>query len=317
MKASSQETRRFIPNLQCFVSIFMWASGFVALEFLLDDWGALSLNALRLGVSALVLFLWWIFRERYQTLLGVPWLRGLSIGAIGWGLGSLMLFLGQRMSDPVTTTVVVAMMPLAGAAIEIVFDKHRLSTVAVLGILLALYGGYLATGVSIQDTEMGLGILLCLASIFLFAWATRATTRQLDELSPTGQTTVTMIGGALFSFILYCLFWLSGSDEVRLGAITTEVLIPFLVYLIPSSGIAQLLWIFGAGRLGIMIASFHMNAAPFYVMLILVALSHGDLELSRALGAGMVILGVILAQLKIGAKDEGARQQTQVQNHQK
>ncbi len=54
-----------------------------------------------------------------------------------------MLFLGQRMSDPVTTTVVVAMMPLAGAAIEIVFDKHRLSTVAVLGILLALYGGYL------------------------------------------------------------------------------------------------------------------------------------------------------------------------------
>ncbi|MGB1613029.1 MAG: hypothetical protein ACPHCM_06110, partial [Arenicellales bacterium] len=79
-----------------------------------------------------------------------------------------------------------------------------------------------------------------------------------------------------------------------------------LIYLIPSSGIAQLLWIFGAGRLGIMIASFHMNAAPFYVMLILVALSHGNLEARRALGAGIVIVGVILAQQKkIGGGPSG------------
>lgn len=283
----------------------MWASGFVALEFLLDDWGAVSLNALRLAVSALVLFLWWMLREGWGSLSGVPWSRGLSVGAFGWGLGSLMLFLGQRLSDPVTTTIVVAMMPLAGAAIEIAFDKRQLSANVSFGILLALYGGYLATGASIRDTEIGVGILLCLAAIFLFAWATRATTRQLDELSPTGQTTVTMMGGALFSCALYFGFLVSGSDEARGGVVTVDVLLPFLIYLIPSSGIAQLLWIFGAGRLGIMIASFHMNAAPFYVMLILVTLSHGDLEARRALGAGIVIVGVILAQLKIGGGPSG------------
>lgn len=278
----------------------------MALEFLLDDWGAVSLNALRLAVSAIVLLLWWMLREGWGSLSDVPWSRGLSIGAIGWGLGSLMLFLGQRLSDPVTTTIVVAMMPLAGAAIEIAFDKRQLSAAVSLGILLALYGGYLATGVSIRDTEIGVGILLCLVAIFLFAWATRATTRQLDELSPTGQTAVTMMGGALFSCVLYFGFLVSGSDEAQAGEVTVDVLVPFLIYLIPSSGIAQLLWIFGAGRLGIMIASFHMNAAPFYVMLILVALSHGNLEARRALGAGIVIVGVILAQQKkIGGGPSG------------
>lgn len=306
MNLPPQETRAVVSNIQCFFSIFLWASGFVALEFLLDDWGAVSLNALRLAVSAIVLLLWWMLREGWGSLSDVPWSRGLSIGAIGWGLGSLMLFLGQRLSDPVTTTIVVAMMPLAGAAIEIAFDKRQLSAAVSLGILLALYGGYLATGVSIRDTEIGVGILLCLVAIFLFAWATRATTRQLDELSPTGQTAVTMMGGALFSCVLYFGFLVSGSDEAQAGEVTVDVLVPFLIYLIPSSGIAQLLWIFGAGRLGIMIASFHMNAAPFYVMLILVALSHGNLEARRALGAGIVIVGVILAQQKkIGGGPSG------------
>lgn len=306
MNLPPQETRAVVSNIQCFFSIFLWASGFVALEFLLDDWGAVSLNALRLAVSAIVLLLWWMLREGWGSLSDVPWSRGLSIGAIGWGLGSLMLFLGQRLSDPVTTTIVVAMMPLAGAAIEIAFDKRQLSAAVSLGILLALYGGYLATGVSIRDIEIGVGILLCLVAIFLFAWATRATTRQLDELSPTGQTAVTMMGGALFSCVLYFGFLVSGSDEAQAGEVTVDVLVPFLIYLIPSSGIAQLLWIFGAGRLGIMIASFHMNAAPFYVMLILVALSHGNLEARRALGAGIVIVGVILAQQKkIGGGPSG------------
>ncbi|MBT6657008.1 MAG: DMT family transporter, partial [Proteobacteria bacterium] len=262
--------RVVIANTQCFTSIFLWASGFVALEFLVDDWGALSLNAIRLGVSALFLMLWWILRDGLSVITHAPWSKGLIVGGLGWGIGSLLLFLGQRMSDPVTTTIVVAMMPLAGAAIEMIFEKRKLSWGEYLGIGLALSGGYLATGVSLAKSEVGVGVVLCFLAIFLFAWATRATTRQLGDLTATGQTTVTMIGGAVVSFGLYLGFLAAGSVEVQIGPVTPSVIWPLFIFLLPSSGIAQLLWIIGAGRLGIMIASFHMNAAPFYVMVILV-----------------------------------------------
>ena len=86
-----------------------------------------------------------------------------------------------------------------------------------------------------------------------------------------------------------------------------QVLWPFLIYMLPSSGIAQLLWIYGAGRLGVMLASFHMNAAPFYVMLILLMLSKADWQSSRALGAGLVILGVILSQSRDWRERKAAR----------
>lgn len=285
-----------IANTQCFVAIFLWASGFVALEFLVDDWGALSLNAIRLGVSALFLMLWWILRDGLSVITQAPWSKGLMVGGLGWGIGSLLLFLGQRMSDPVTTTIVVAMMPLAGAAIEMIFEKRKLLWGEYLGIGLALSGGYLATGVSLAKSEVGIGVVLCFLAIFLFAWATRATTRQLGNLTATGQTTVTMIGGAVVSFGLYLGFLAVGSAEVHIGPVTLSVIWPLFIFLLPSSGIAQLLWIIGAGRLGIMIASFHMNAAPFYVMVILATLFDAAWQPARIIGAALVILGVIIAQ---------------------
>ena len=307
MNAQAPAAGQLTANAQCFASIFLWASGFVALEYLLDDWGALSLNALRLFVSAAFLLLWWVIRAGVKPIFEAPWRRGLWVGGLGWGVGSLMLFLGQRLSDPVTTTIIVAMMPLAGAAIEVVFEGRRLTTAIVVGILLAVGGGYLATGVALHDGDFGIGVAFCAIAIVLFAWATRATTRQLGELSPTGQTTVTMIGGALVAIVLYGVFLLAGSEETRPGAVSMQVLWPFLIYMLPSSGIAQLLWIYGAGRLGVMLASFHMNAAPFYVMLILLMLSKADWQSSRALGAGLVILGVILSQSRDWRERKAAR----------
>ncbi|MBT4987881.1 MAG: DMT family transporter, partial [Proteobacteria bacterium] len=228
--------RVVIANTQCFASIFLWASGFVALEFLVDDWGALSLNAIRLGVSALFLMLWWILRDGLSVITHAPWSKGLIVGGLGWGIGSLLLFLGQRMSDPVTTTIVVAMMPLAGAAIEMIFEKRKLLWGEYLGIGLALSGGYLATGVSLAKSEVGVGVVLCFLAIFLFAWATRATTRQLGDLTATGQTTVTMIGGAVVSFGLYLGFLAAGSVEVQIGPVTPSVIWPLFIFLLPSSG---------------------------------------------------------------------------------
>ena len=61
------------------------------------------------------------------------------------------------------------------------------------------------------------------------------------------------------------------------------------------------MWIYGAGRLGVMLASFHMNAVPFYVMMILLALSMGEWQWIRAAGVTLVILGVFVSQFHSGS----------------
>ena len=59
--------------------------------------------------------------------------------------------------------------------------------------------------------------------------------------------------------------------------------------------LSQFLWIISVGRLGVAVASFHVNLAPFYVMVILVAMG-GDWGWAQAIGAAVVAMGVVIAQ---------------------
>ncbi|MGE4660370.1 MAG: DMT family transporter [Arenicellales bacterium] len=297
----TSSTGSLSANAQCFGAMLLWACGFVSLEFLLDDWGALSLIAVRLTISAGFLLTWWLLAEGFAKALQAPWVRGLFIGALGWGLGSILLYLGQRLSDPVAITIVIAMMPIAGAAIEIVFDSRQLSFRLVAGIVMAVIGGYFTTGVSFDQSAMGFGMTLCIVAIFLFAWATRATTRTLGALSRLGQAAVTLAGGSLIVVLLYLVALPVLPGETTLGTIDSARFWPFVIYLLPSCGITQLMWIYGAGRLGVMLASFHMNAVPFYVMMILLALSMGEWQWIRAAGVTLVILGVFVSQFYPGS----------------
>ena len=284
-------------NLFCFSAMIMWAVGFPAAEILLDSWGTVSLALVRqfLGVTALMIF--WGLLDGWLSILNAPWRRGIGVGSIGFGLGAILLLIGQKMSDPVTPAIAAAMMPIAGAAIEIVLDGRRLRPLLLFGIVLALFGGYLAAGVRLSDSAFSVGAILCLTAVILFAWATRATTRDFGDLSPVGQTTITLVGGMMFMALAYILSLVLDYHEATLGEMNTKHFTLLLIFSLVSLAVAQFFWIWGAGGLGILLASFHLNAVPFYVMVTVVLFLHGEWNWLQALGATFVGAGVIVAQL--------------------
>ena len=283
-------------NLSCFAAIFLWATGFIAAEKLFDSWGALAMLSTRMVISMTFLILWWGITENWKQIFLAPWKRGIGTGAVGWGVGSILLLVGQQLSDPVTTAIVVAMMPIAGAMTEAFFDGRRLTFRLVCGILLAVIGGYLATGVHLSDSDFSFGVILCLCAIFLFAWATRATTHNFQTLSATGQTTVTLAGGMLLILIFHALALVGDFGGTTIGHTDAEHLRALIIFALPSSAIAQLLWIWGARKLGILLASFHMNVLPFYVMVFAVILASAEWHSIQAIGAGLVALAVLISQ---------------------
>jgi len=66
---------------------------------------------------------------------------------------------------------------------------------------------------------------------------------------------------------------------------------------VASLALAQFMWIRGAAGLGILLASLHMNAVPFYVMVIVVLFLDESWNWWQATGAALVAVGVLLAQL--------------------
>ena len=284
-------------NMVCLSSMMLWAIGFPAAEVLMESWDPIALSSARhvIGVSAIVLY--WLVTEGWKPIYHAPWLRGLGIGAIGFGFGSMLLLLGQWLSDPVTAAIAMAMMPVAGAVLENILDRRRMTFPLIGAIALVLLGGYIATGVKLTDGSFGLGGLLCLIAVVNFAWGTRATTRDLPELSLVGKTSVTFIGAMALVFVAHAVVAATGILGAQVGLLGTKQIVLLLFFALISMVYAQFLWIKGADQLGVFLASFHMNAVPFYVMVVVVLFLGEKWNWNQAGGAVLVGIGVMLSQV--------------------
>lgn len=283
-------------NFACASAMFMWATAFPSSEILLETWGTIALSLFKIVAGVPVLCLFWLLADGWAQVRDAPWLKGLAVGGIGFGIGMILLLVGQSYSDPVTPAIAAAMMPIAGAALEVLLDGRKLTLKLMTGIVLALSGGYLATGVKLSDGSFGTGALMCLGAVILFAWGTRGTTRYFQTLSPMGQTTITMVGASVLTVVVAIIWVAAGLPGMEIGNMGPKNIGLLIVLVLPSFAIAQTLWIWGAGGLGILLASFHMNAVPFYVMVILVVLMGEPWNWGQALGAALVGTGVMVAQ---------------------
>ena len=285
-------------NLACFVAMFMWAFAFPASEVLLQTWGVMALILARTMLAVGTLTVIWLWVDGFANLKSAPWFHGLKIGGTGFGFGAILLLVGQKMSDPVTPAIAAAMMPIAGAAVEVVLDKRVLKPHLIMVIVLAFIGGIFSGGVNLNDVTFGIGALFCVLAIVLFAWVTHATTRDLKLLSPIGQTAITLIGCLTVVLVAYLGSIIIGIAESHIGLTGPREITLLIVMAVASIALAQLLWIWGAGGLGILLASLHMNIAPFYVMAIVVVFMGEQWNWSQAFGAILVGIAVIIAQSK-------------------
>jgi len=183
--------------------------------------------------------------------------------------------------------------------LEVIFDGRRITRWFLLGIILVLFGGFLATGATFEGASFGLrlGTFLVFIPAAIFAWGSRATVKNLPGMTSLGQTTITTFGMAIFTLVLYviCNYLLQIIEPYP--EITIRHFGLVLIYSWLGFAISQIFWLRGVKGLGIGIASFHLNALPFYVMFFLFLLGE-SWNWQQAIGAAIVTTGVILSQIK-------------------
>ena len=286
----------FNSNFICVFAILLFAMGFPAAEYLLDDWDVVSVITARNVSSFILIFFIWLAIEGIQKVRSALWFKGFLIGATGFGIGSFLILILQSLTSPVIAVLACATMPVFAVTLEIFFDGRKMTLWFFFGVILVLIGGYIASGATFDNNGIGFAALIGLIGVALFGWASRATVKNLPGMSTLGQTSVTSFGMAGISAVLYLFCYILGLTETT-SVITINHLGLVLIYGWLGLGISQILWIKGISQLGIGIASFHLNAAPFYVMFVLFLL--GDSWIwYQAIGAFIVITGVIIAQLK-------------------
>lgn len=288
------ERSLFGANLICMASMLIWAAGLPAADHLIPLLLPEQLNAMRMTLAALSLLPVWALMEGPGALLRVNWLKGIAVGSL-IGLGAWFLVQGQARGGAVTAAVISATLPVVGIALEVALDGRRLTLGLVAGLLLSLAGGMMALDFGEGGLSLGIGALLCFGSVVSFALGSRLTVTAFPALSPIGRTALTIAGAAIVSLAAAGLQAASGTPLPDLSGWGLKEVSALLLFSVGSLGVSQLMWIMSVERLGIGLSSLHINAAPFYVMLILFALG-AQWDWVQAGAALLVGVGVLLAQ---------------------
>ncbi|MDG2406922.1 MAG: EamA family transporter [Paracoccaceae bacterium] len=282
-------------NLSCMAAVALFSFGFPAANNLLETWGVLSLITLRNFLGLLFLVGLMTLTLGVVSLSQLPWKKGFWIGFLGFGIGSMLLLLSQSMTNAVTAALAAATMPLCAVALEVALDSKRLTLSFLAGVALVLLGGLTASGIQFGDFQFGLGFLIGLCASSIFAWGSRATVKEFPTLTPLARTTVTTLGMTGFCALVFFGALIFKMPGTTIPKPTNNDFILLLIYAWCALGLSQWMWIHGVGLVGVGVASFHLNAAPFYVMLTMLVFGYGWSWL-QPIGACVLAVGVIMAQ---------------------
>ncbi len=295
MSGPNTHHRPAMANLLCMMSMLVWAVGLPAADLLIGPVPPLQITAARMAMATVCLLPVWWWLEGGAVLRAARWWRGVWIGGISIGLGAFMLVVGQGLTDSVTVAVISAAMPVIGIGIEVVLDGKKITPNLVVGTVLSLAGGLMALGGVTGGAGLGLGALLCFGAVLLFTVGSRLTVTAFPQLTALGRTTITLAGATLATGVAAAVSLLLGSPGPNWAVLGLKEFGALALFSIGGLAISQMLWIASIGSIGIALASLHINATPFYVMIILFALG-GEWRWSQALAAAIVGLGVLVAQ---------------------
>jgi drug/metabolite transporter (DMT)-like permease len=288
---------RLAGNIIAMVSMALWASGFVALQYLLESWDPLLLAPLRMALAALALTLALGLGGRLGELRTLPWRQALIAGGVGLGLSGLFIVWGQSRSDALTASIITTALPLLAALMSAAAGDERLRASLLGGVGLAIVGGLLATlGTAQAGPGFRGGEIVVLAAVTCFVWYSRRTVTHFPGVRDLPKTAAALIcaSGVLLVFAIAGLG--SGVAEARYDLSPRSLLLLVWMGPIAFAG-ASFLWLRATRMLGVTVAGIHQNEIPFFVMALLLAFG-GSFEWLHVAGAILVLAGAALAQLR-------------------
>jgi drug/metabolite transporter (DMT)-like permease len=289
-----RQTSLLTANLICMGSMLIWAAGLPAADHLIPLLVPEQLNALRMTLAASFLVSLWAAWEGTVPLKRTNWLKGIYVGSF-IGLGAWFLIKGQAIGGAVTAAVISSTLPVVAIALEMLLEGRKLTLALILGMLLSLAGGVMALDLDTGGMSLGWGAILCFGSVVSFAIGSRLTVTAFPHETPIGRTAVTLTGAAIAALIVAGGQWAMGQPAPDFSGWGAREIGSILLFSVGALGVSQIMWIMSVERLGIGLSALHINAAPFYVMLILFALGAGW-DWAQAAAAAIVGLGVLIAQ---------------------
>ncbi len=269
--------------------------GSVAAASLLHEYPLLGGQALRFAVAAVILFAWGVIRgRRFRLPTGREsiWLVLLAVcGMAGYGV---MLVHATSVTEPGNVGVAIGAAPLFIVLVRAAQTRTRPPRRLVVGAVIVLAGTLIAQASangglqwSIEGALWSFAVLLGAASITLIGAPVIAT---------LGSYTVTTYGCTIAAVILLGaaagVHATTGATVLRMPDPNELGALAFLA--IGVTVLVLLLWYGAMSRLGASRTGLFNGFVPLASLFSVALVGTGTITLTQAIGAGLVLIGVVL-----------------------
>ncbi|MBZ5738553.1 DMT family transporter [Nocardioides mangrovi] len=160
----------WLPLAAVGITLVFWASAFVAIRHLGEDFspGALSLGRLLVGATCLGVV---ALSRGLPRPTGREWVSIVTIGVLWFGVYNVALNAGERRVDAGTAAMLIQISPVLIALLAAVFLHERFTLYLGIGLALAFGGvGLISLGSAGNghDNDV-LGVVLCLVSAVVYS----------------------------------------------------------------------------------------------------------------------------------------------------
>ncbi|MGF1757601.1 DMT family transporter [Photobacterium sagamiensis] len=283
------------------LTVSIWAGNAIVnkLSYSVIDPGAISFYRWLFAMLVLTPFVAksvWRHRKTIQ-----PHLSKLAfLALLGMVLNQSLGYFAAVTTTATNMALIISLVPLISMFMSVPLLGQRLSPLAIVGAVLSLGGLVLMLShgdvhmLAAQGITQGDGLLLIAA----FVYALYCVLLKRWQMPLTNWQSVYVQG--VFAVMMLTPLLLS-SERI---AITSEVL-PLIMYAaIPASVIAPWCWLQGIQRLGADRTAMFMNLMPVMTAAIASVILNEQLASYHYIGGLMVLSGVVLAQMKIKARQQ-------------
>jgi drug/metabolite transporter (DMT)-like permease len=167
---ASAATRTWLPVAAVATTLVLWASAFVAIRHLADDFSAGPLALGRNAVGAVALL--GLALPRFRRPAAGQWWRLVVIGLLWYAVYNVALNRGEQLVDAGTASLVLQAAPVMVALLAAVFLGERFTATKGVGLTLAIAGVTLISLSGSEPGELGgelVGVLLCALAALVYA----------------------------------------------------------------------------------------------------------------------------------------------------
>ena len=293
-------------DLLVFCVLVIWAATFSVLKYALREIGPLALAALRFLVTTALLLIWVWVAEGKPIIKRGDWIWIVLLGLTAIGVYQIFFILGLHYTTASNSSLLIGTAPIWTAIIAIASRQERITSLQVMGVVLACGGVALVVsggGGSLSLTWESLrGDILTIIAAILTASGAVISKRPLQRYSSLRVMSISMVCGSLF-LVPFAWSELAAEEwaQVSLGAWLA------VAYSIILGGVfAYVVWYKSISEIGATRTMVYNTLIPPVAILIAVATLGERFTPLQALGAVVILSGVALARfapLKVPQKE--------------